>query len=77
MLSARSREVGVATEMLLMKAKQVSDEGVRRVDYALKRPRQCGYWSVRRAGVWLRLPRPDGPEADVTLDVTLRRQALA
>ena len=26
-LAARSREVGVATEMLLMKAKQVSDDG--------------------------------------------------
>jgi hypothetical protein len=53
--SARSREVGVAPETLLTKAKQVGRRGVRRVDYALMRPRQRGYWSV--TAVWLRLPR--------------------
>ncbi|MCW3049086.1 MAG: hypothetical protein JWO74_3370 [Solirubrobacterales bacterium] len=38
MLAALSREVGVATEMLLTKAEQVSDDGACAAGLRLKRP---------------------------------------
>jgi hypothetical protein len=43
LLAARCREVGVATEMLLTKSEQVSDDRVCAAGSGLKRSRRRGY----------------------------------